>query len=223
MQFVRPATPNPRCARRRLQLLDLRPAGHLSLRRYQFVGVVLQLVALRQGAQLPVQLGTVEHAGGHGELELESEGRHEALTKHDDLVELAFIDFDHDLFALNLGADHRQVVSGALQEAEQLRRHRSGLGRRGARVLREIENAPVEELVEQDVAVELHEGPLRNAAGEGNPRTEKEKQRRRLRSRSHFPVSCASGSVTTVSPPQMIGPIFLTVVTSATLGSWIDR
>ena len=193
MQFVRPARPNPRCARRRLQLLDLRPAGHLYLRRYQLVGVVIQLVPLRQGAQLPLQLGPVEHPLGHGEIELEPESLHEALAEHDDLVEPALIDLDHDLLALHLGADHRQVVSGALQEAQQLRRHRLGLGRRGAGALRKIKNAPVEEVVKQDVAAELHEGPLRDVAGERRLKTEKEQQRPHC-NLFLYPRLCASSS-----------------------------
>jgi hypothetical protein len=66
------------------------------------------------------------------------------------------------------GADHRQVASGAAQESLKLRRHRLRFGGRGAGALRQIEDAPVEKLVEKDVAAELHQGPLRDIASEGD-------------------------------------------------------
>ena len=100
----------------------LRPAALPHLDRDQLVRVVTQPIALRQDAQLPLQDRPVEHAGRQCQLELEAERLHDAFAQDDDLVEPAFVDLDGDLLAMDRGANGCQIVAGAAQEAEQLRR-----------------------------------------------------------------------------------------------------
>src|SRR5207302_484464 len=178
VQLVGPAGVDAGEARERLQLFDLGSAALLHGDRDELVRVPAQPIALRQDAQLPLQDRPVEHAGRQRQLELEAERLHEAFAQDDDLVEPAFVDLDGDLLALDFGANGCQVVAGATEEAEQLRRQCKRLGGCGAGVLRQIERAPVDDLVEGHVAVELQQRPFGDFGG-GRPGAEEEHQRRR--------------------------------------------
>ena len=103
-----------------LGLIDGGLTIFLHRRRHQLVRVVAQAVAVGQHAQLPLQCRPVEHAGWHGELQLEPERLHDAFAEDDDLVEPAFVDVDGDVLAVHLGAHRRQIVAGAPQEAVAL-------------------------------------------------------------------------------------------------------